>query len=163
MPTPPDGAQISPDGFYWWDDSSMDWVAINDAPVAEPEPAAEDIPFLKFLSAEVLTPTVSPRTLGVWARYDIVNMGTAPSTDEIDVSWGLGHSGAIFAEGRHKFDPPVAANGGSYNGTINMEGHHMQFAGDWVLEIQIDLGMNKGISDSVTLPFTVELTDPEDA
>jgi hypothetical protein len=121
--------------------------------------APQDIAYLKITSSEVVTPHVTPSTLGVWARYEVVNIGTAPTDHDQDVSWGAGFSGAEIAGGSHQFDPPLEANGGSYSGTIQIGPEHLQFEGDWELVIQCDLGINKGISDSVHLPFTVSHTD----
>jgi hypothetical protein len=119
--------------------------------------APQDIAYLKFTASEIVTPHVTPSTLGVWATYEVVNIGTAPTDGDHDVTWGAGFMGAAMpgAEGSHKFDPPLEANGGSYRGTINIAPEHLQFEGDWELVIQCDLGINKGISDSVHLPFTV--------
>jgi len=120
----------------------------------------QDIAYLKITSAELVTPAVTPSTLGVWARYEVVNIGTAPTDADHDVAWAVGYSGAAMFTGEHDFDPPVAANGGSYQGTIHVGPEHLQFEGDWELVIQCDLGINKGISDSVHLPFTVSHHDP---
>jgi hypothetical protein len=118
--------------------------------------APQDIAYLKFTSSEIVTPAVTPKTLGVWARYEVVNIGTAPTTDEHDMSWGVAYSGAEIFGDFHKLDPPLAANGGSYQGTIHVGPEHLQFEGDWELVIQCDLGIN----DSVHLPFTVSHSDP---
>ncbi len=151
MTTPPAGAQLSEDGQYWWDDAAQQW---------QPVAVAPDICYLKFTSSEILTPAVSPKTLGVWARYEAVNIGTAPTDDDHDASWGVAFSGTQVFGDTHKFDPPIAPNGGSYQGTIHVGPEHLQFAGDWELVIQFDLGINQGISDAVHLPFTVSHSDP---
>src|SRR4051794_37759644 len=35
----PAGAQVSPDGHYWWDETSQDWQLIEGGPVAAAAPA----------------------------------------------------------------------------------------------------------------------------
>lgn len=119
----------------------------------------QDIPYLKITSSEMVTPAVTPATLGVWARYEVVNIGTAPTDHDHDVSWAVGFSGAQIFGDVHKFDSPVAANGGSYQGAIHVGPEHLQFEGEWELVIQCDLGINQGISDAVHLPFTVSHSD----
>jgi hypothetical protein len=34
MPTPPEGAQRSDDGHYWWDESAGAWQTVDDTPAA---------------------------------------------------------------------------------------------------------------------------------
>jgi hypothetical protein len=82
-----------------------------------------------------------------------------PSDDDHDLSWGAAFSGAQIVDDTHKFSPPLEANGGSFSGAIHVPPDHLQFEGDWELVIQLDMGINKGISDSVHLPFTVSHTD----
>jgi hypothetical protein len=122
--------------------------------------APQDIAYLKITSSEILTPHVTPSTHGVWARYEVVNIGTAPTDHDHDIGWGVSYQGAQVTSDLHTFEPPLEANGGSYQGTINIGPEHLQFEGDWELFVQCNLGINQGISDSVNLPFTVSHTDP---
>jgi hypothetical protein len=119
----------------------------------------ENICYLKITSAEVVTPVVTPATLGLWARYEVVNIGTAPSDHDHDVSWGVAFSGTEIHGDNHQFDPPIEANGGSYQGNVHVRPEYLQFEGQWELVIQCDLGINRGISDSVHLPFMVSHHD----
>ena len=41
MPTPPDGAQISEDGHYWWDADANTWQPVDDTAQAASSGAAE--------------------------------------------------------------------------------------------------------------------------
>lgn len=118
----------------------------------------EDIALVKFLGTpEVVTPVANEATHGVWARYEIVNMGTAPTDGELSVSVHLCYSNAqVTYQSRNLDDPVLEANGGSYQGTVHFPLDQMPWPGDWEMGFQINLGINKGISDSVDVPFTVE-------
>jgi hypothetical protein len=121
--------------------------------------APQDIAYVKLTSSQVVTPEVTPTTQGVWAEYEVVNIGTAPTDHDHDISWGVAYMGAQMFGDSHQFDPALEANGGSYKGAVHVGMEHLQFEGDWELVIQCDLGINKGISDSVHLPFKVSLHD----
>jgi hypothetical protein len=117
----------------------------------------EDIPYVKFLSTEVLTPVANEATLGVWGEYEIVNIGTAPTTGELSVTVFIGHSGATWKyQSRDLDDPVLDANGGSYKGTVHFPLDQLPWPGDWDMGFQVNLGINKGISDHVGVPFKVE-------
>ena len=118
----------------------------------------EDIAFVKFYGVpEVVTPVANEATQGVWGRYEIVNMGTASTDAELSVSVHLCYRGAVVTYQSHNLDNPVVeANGGSYQGTVHFPLDQMPWTGDWEMGFQVNLGINKGISDSVDVPFQVE-------
>ena len=119
----------------------------------------EDIAFVKFYGMpEVVTPVASEATHGVWGRYEIVNMGTAPTDGEMSVSVDLCYQNTQFTYQSHALDNPVLeANGGSYQGTVHFPLDQMPWPGEWEMGFQVNLGFNKGISDSIAVPFRVEL------
>lgn len=118
-----------------------------------------DIAYVKFVSNENLTAAVTPSTQGCWARYEVVNIGTAPTDDEHTIGYGVSLEGTVMYTETHRFSPPLEPNGGSYQGTIHIAPDHLRFEGNWELWIQCDLGINKGISDEVSMPFTVSHHD----
>jgi hypothetical protein len=154
MTTPPEGAQVSDDGQHWWDEGSQAWQPVADEYAGVGGPA-RDIPLVKFTSSEMVTPAVTPETQGAWARYEVINMGTAPTDHDHNLSWGAAFSGTVLAEDTHDFAPPLEPNGGTCSGAIHVPPDKLAFEGDWELVIQLDLGVNQGISDVVHLPFTV--------
>jgi hypothetical protein len=116
---------------------------------------AQDMPYLKFLSAEVVTPVVTVETAGVWGTYEVVNIGTAPTTREDSVTAFVSYRGAQIHYVTHEFEPVVEANGGSRKGNFHCGFEALPYPGDWELSLQINRGINKGISDVVTIPFQV--------
>lgn len=120
--------------------------------------APQDIPFVKILKFEVVTPEVSSATGGLWLNYEVVNMGTAAATDEISVSAHVSiHGGQVDYQ-----DVPLAglaADGGSTSGTYNFRMETFRFEGEWRAGLQVNLGVNKGINDSAEGTFTVHLED----
>src|SRR4051794_10770500 len=113
---------------------------------------AQDMPYLKFLSAEVVTPLVTVETAGVWGTYEVVNIGTAPTTGEDSVRAFVSYQGAQIHYVTHEFDPVVEANGGSRKGNFHCAFDGLPYPGDWALSVQINRGIDKGISDVVTIP-----------
>ena len=118
----------------------------------------EDIALVKFLGApEVLTPEANEATHGVWGRYEIVNLGTAPTTGELSVTAFVCYSNAVVKyQSRDLDDPVLEANGGSYQGTVHFPLDDLPWPGDWAMDFQINLGTNKGISDGCSVPFRVQ-------
>jgi hypothetical protein len=116
---------------------------------------AQDIPYLKIISAEVVTPVVTAETMGVWGTYEVVNIGTAPTTHEDSVTVFVCYQGAQIHYISHEFDPVVEANGGSREGNFHCNFDALPYPGDWELTVQINRGINKGTSDAVNIPFQV--------
>jgi hypothetical protein len=125
----------------------------------------QDISFVKFLDTpQLVTPVVTEASQGLWATYDVVNVGTAPSTAEDSVSAAVTYQGAVVQQTEQRFDNPVLeANGGSHRGNIHVPFETFQYEGQWQLIVQVNRpGYNQGISDAETLGFTVELAKVED-
>jgi hypothetical protein len=118
-----------------------------------------DISYVKFVrDPEIMTPVVNEATQGVWARYEVVNIGTAPTTGADVVSLAVCFSGTVIHDQEHALDNPVLdANGGSYQGTVHFGLDDLRFPGEWEMVIQVNRpGSGQGISDVAHLPFTVE-------
>jgi hypothetical protein len=116
---------------------------------------AQDIAYLKIVSAEVVTPVATAETLGVWGTYEVVNIGTAPTSHDDSVTVFVCYQGAQIHYVTHEFDPVVEANGGSRAGNFHCAFDALQYPGEWELTIQINRRINQGISDAITIPFTV--------
>jgi hypothetical protein len=122
----------------------------------------EDICYVKFVSTEIVTPVANDATQGLWATYEVVNIGTAPTDHEHSVAVGPCFSNTSIGDGRdHRLDDPILeANGGSYKGTVHFPMDELPWEGDWELSFMVCVGVNKGISDSASLPFKVEHLTP---
>lgn len=118
-----------------------------------------DIPYLKFSATEVVTTRVTEATNGLWATYEIVNIGTAPTTAEDMVIGAACFQGTQVHTAEHHFDNPViAANGGSHKGTLHFEAHTVGINGDWELYFGIPAKeIGGGFIDDSRLPFKVDL------
>jgi hypothetical protein len=121
--------------------------------------APHDIPYMKFVSTEVITTTVTPTTDGLWATYEVVNIGTAPTTIDDIVIGAACFQGAQVHTAEHRFDNPVIApNGGSHRGSLHFESHIVGVNGDWELYFGIPAKeYGGGFIDEARLPFKVEL------
>lgn len=92
-------------------------------------------------------------------RSTPLNIGTAPTDEDHDLSWAALFNRVQMAGASQVFAPPLEPNGGSYRGTIQIDLEQLQFDGDWELVIECAFGINKGFSDAAYLPFTVSHTD----
>ena len=118
----------------------------------------EDICYVKFLGTpECVTPVVTEATQGVWGTYEIVNIGTAPTTGEHSVSVFISYQGAQWRDRTHDLDNPVLeANGGAFQGTAHFPMEDLPWPGEWYMTFQVNRGVNEGITDVVHVPFTVQ-------
>jgi hypothetical protein len=119
----------------------------------------QDIPYLKLSSTELITPVVTQSTDGLWATYEVVNIGTAPTTNEDLVFATAVYSNTQIFNAEHRFDNPVLPpNGGSHRGTVHVHGDHLKVNGDWELIIAISAkGIGQGFTDEARLPFQVDV------
>jgi hypothetical protein len=121
----------------------------------------EDICYVKFLSTEVVTPVANDATQGVWAKYEVVNVGTAPTDHEHSVSVAVCFSNTVIHDRDHRLDSPtLEPNGGSYEGTVHFPLDELPWVGEWEMVFQVNQGINRGISDSAHVPFAVEHLTP---
>jgi hypothetical protein len=127
--------------------------------------APQDIPLLKLSGAQLASPEVTPSTDGLWATYEVTNIGTAPTTHEDMVCASAIYSNTQVFNAEHHFDNPVIApNGGSHRGTVHVHADHMKINGDWELWIAIpNKGIGQGYIDEITLPFKVNVGNPHES
>jgi len=118
-----------------------------------------DIPLMEFVSTELITATVTHDTNGLWATYEVVNMGTAPTDREDLVMAAVIYQGTQLHSAEHRFDDPVLApNGGSHKGSIHIHPEHLPIDGDWELYIAIpNKGIGEGFRCDARYPFKVAI------
>jgi len=120
-----------------------------------------DISYVKILKVELLTPAASEHSQGLWGEYEVVNIGTAPTTDGDVVAAAVCFSGTVIHSKEHRLDNPVLEpNGGSFKGTFHFPWDQLPYGGDWELVLQVDRPGIGETSDAEHHPFTVDRPHP---
>ncbi len=112
------------------------------------------IPLVKFSGTpQVNTPLAAGADF--LAVYEVVNMGTGPTTSADDVWCSVAMQNSVVHQAQFKLDsPPLEANGGSHTGSVHFDAHYFGIAGDW--EAIFSINNAQGGSDETRVPFKVE-------
>ncbi len=114
----------------------------------------KDIPFVKFTGdPEVLTPSITAGK-DFYASYEVVNMGTAPTTAK-DQVWGSAiiYNTVVNQAHRDLDNPVLAPNGGSHKGMCHIPGWKLA-AGDWQIDFAVTNAAGQD-ADEAKASFTV--------
>jgi len=125
-----------------------------DAKTAGGEGKATNIPLLRFNAPpDVLPPEITVAD-DVFGSYEIVNLGTAPSTGQDDIWFSVMMQNVVFHQSHHTLDNPPIAPGDTYRGGIRIRGRDLAFLGVW--EIAFALTDSDGhIVDEAAVPFDI--------
>lgn len=113
------------------------------------------VPLVKFSGTPVVA-TPLDNGAAFHAAYEVVNMGTAPTTAQDEVWCSVMFQNAMVHQDKLNLDNPVVeANGGSHKGSVRFDGHYFKMAGDWEAWFSITNAANEN-ADEATVPFKVE-------
>ena len=126
----------------------------------------KDIPFVKFTGDPVVWTRDIKTGSGqdFYARYEIVNMGTAPTTAQ-DQVWASGiFSGTAISQSHLNLDKPVVGpNGDTHKGYVKIPAYKL-VPGDWELYLSIYGASSNQSTDNASTTFTILPRDtPGDA
>jgi Domain of unknown function (DUF4157) len=117
----------------------------------------KDIPFVKFTGdPQVMTTDIKTGSgRDFYATYEILNMGTAPTTVQ-DQVWSSGiFSGTVISQSHLNLDKPVVGpNGDSHKGYVKIPAYKL-FPGDWELSMSIYGASSNQEADHASTTFTI--------
>jgi hypothetical protein len=117
----------------------------------------KDIPFLKFTGDPVVWTRDVKTGSGqdFYAGYEVINMGTAPTTAQ-DQVWASGiWSGTAISQSHINFDKPaIGPNGDTHKGWVKIPAYKL-FPGEWELYLSIYGAGSNQQTDSASTTFTI--------
>ena len=122
--------------------------------VGEAEGDVIDIPLLRFNAPpDVLPPEITVAD-DVFGSYEIVNLGTAPSTGQDNIWFSITTQNVVFHQSHHMLDNPPIDPGNTYRDGIRIRGSDLQFLGAWQIVFLLT-DSNGQIADEATVPFDI--------